>query len=361
MSNNNIETNIDCGNKKIKIKNITSKDSTKCTITKIGNKLTELCDGKKSCKVINNILECPGIDLGISYGCIDDLGEDITGNINIRTNSNITTPGNIDINSSMKTNIQSSMNQSYIEPFINESIKNSISYRINNMEYSQSSENIKNRSERLSGGMGKQNIYEETKTEQSSVNLVMNQEEKPTTVNMSEGHDFSEIKPETIATNTNVEQVTPEMSQSSRNPILAFIDKYKFWIVVGLVVIILLFITIAYFYGGSNDKTSDIIKSSETVNLSETMKSSSVSGGSLIKTKTSNPFDSSVSGLAEMKELGFSPVSELNLPVLPKFMQDLQNAAMSGNKMNLGNTTVSSSPLVTEIQVSPSSTNPQKV
>lgn len=354
MSNNNIETNIDCGNKKIKIKNITSKDSSKsnCSITKIGNKLTELCDGKKSCKVTNNILECPGFDLGISYGCIDDLGEDITGNINIRTNSNITTSGNIDINSSMKTNIQSSINQSYIEPFINESIKNSISYRINNMEYSQSSENIKNRAERLLSGTSKQNIYEETRSEQSSVNLVMNQEEKPTTVNMSEGHDFSEIKPET-STNINAEQATSEMPQSSRNIILAFIDKYKFWIVVGLVVIILLFIVIAYFYGGNKDKPS------ETVNLSETLKTSS--GGSSIKSQINNPFDSSVSGLAEMKELGFSPVSELNLPALPKFMQDLQNKAMSGNKMNLGNSTVSSSPLVTEIQVSPSSTNPQKV
>ena len=142
MSDNNInvgsmETNIDCKNKMIKIKKITTNDPTKCSIAKVGNKLTEICDGKKSCRVVNNILECPGYDIGINYGCIDLIGEDISETINIQQKQVVENVPTIEI--------KTSINKPYTNPLINDTIKNSISTRINNMNYNQVSENIKER------------------------------------------------------------------------------------------------------------------------------------------------------------------------------------------------------------------------
>ncbi|QKF94249.1 hypothetical protein QKU48_gp0791 [Fadolivirus algeromassiliense] len=318
----NIETNIDCGTQKIKIKNITSKDPTNCSVSKIGNKINELCDGKKSCKVINNMLDCPGIDIGITYGCMDDIGADITGSINIK---NITTPGDIDISSSIKTNIQSSINQENLEQFINDSMKNSISYKFNNMEYNQSSENIQYRAEKLISG---NQTYDDNKSETSVINIVKNQEDKPTTVNMSESQPASEMKLYTMdskmdAGHANIEQLLSETSQS-QNPVIAFIDKYKFWIIVGLVVIVLLFISIAYFYGSSGTKTK------------------------------STPTTSGGSASYQMSEIGISPPSDYVMPELPKFIQDIKNAA---KPQNIGNNNLSSSPLITDIQLSASTGN----
>jgi hypothetical protein len=78
---NNQNTSLNCRDKKIKInpKKVKVPTPSKCSINKVGDKLVELCDGKSTCQINNNILECPGYDIGINYGCMNDIGQELTG------------------------------------------------------------------------------------------------------------------------------------------------------------------------------------------------------------------------------------------------------------------------------------------
>jgi len=342
MDDNNInvgsfETNIDCGNRKIKIKKITSNDPTKCSIVKVGNKLTEMCDGKKSCKVINNILECPGFDIGINYGCIDDIGRDLSdgANINITQNSAIGT--NISVTGT--NTIKTSINESYTNSLINDTIKNSISTRINSMNYNQVSENIKKRYERLSSNqikdkkqiakpmaqpitqsMGqpmaqsivqpidlsnteqKQESKEQKQETKEEVVIIQNQEELASTINMSE-HEAININESSIGT------VLPIKKQ---NLIMDFWDKYKFWIIVCFIMLLLIFIgVVAYMY--REKKPANAI---ETINVNaETVSSTKMSMNSDMK-KTFFPKNKSITTTSS--DLPFkSTISKLFTPKSP--------------------------------------------
>ena len=338
MNDNNInvgsfETNIDCGNRKIKIKKIMSNDPTKCSIVKVGNKLTEMCDGKKSCKVVNNILECPGFDIGINYGCIDDIGKDLSdsANINITQNSAIGT--NISVTGT--NTIKTSINESYTNSLINDTIKNSISTRINSMNYNQVSENIKKRYERLSSNQIKdkqqpviqpaiqpstqpimnlpnteqkqeikQEIKEEIKEEKKQetkeeVIIIKNQEELASTINMSEH--------ETI--NINKSPIGSELPIKKQNLIMDFWDKYKFWIIVCFIMLLLIFIgVVAYMY--REKKPANAI---ETINVNaETASSTKMSMNSDMK-KTFFPKNKSITTTSS--DLPFkSTISKLSSP-----------------------------------------------
>jgi len=69
-----IETSISCGQKKIKINNITSstENPNLCNIGNAKDKLKMLCDTKKTCLVANQLLDCPGFDFGVEYACVND-------------------------------------------------------------------------------------------------------------------------------------------------------------------------------------------------------------------------------------------------------------------------------------------------
>ena len=298
-------TCMDHSNKKIKINKMVSKNPTQCSIVKVGNKLTESCYGKKTCKIVNGLLECPGFDMGMSYGCIDDIGEDISGNIQMNIMQNLIADTDNENNNNINVNTNNTItnnripkmeNFEHFEHFehfenspINNTIKNSISTRINNMNYNQSSENIKHRYERLSGTQlnemqsfpnslnenkqenkqetkqetkqenkqeNKQEIRQETKQEnKEEINIVKNQEESANTITMSE-HEMS--------TPNSLNEITSESTATDeQSPILNFWNKYKFWIILSFILLLLIFIGILYFV----NKEKKPIEAIEVINV----------------------------------------------------------------------------------------------
>lgn len=248
--------------------------------------------------------------------------------------------GDIDITSSTKMDTKLSINQINNKQFINESGKNSISYRINNMDYNKSSEHIKKRAEMLACGKSKrENVHDETKSETALINLVQNQEGESTTVGMSEGHEFSE-KPDHTGAETQTESV-----QSSSNSVWTFIDKYKFWIIVGLVGIALIFMIIAYFYGG---KESDIKSNKYAVVSPEHLMQAHEASVSNI-----SPQSKTIHGGNGFKEFSIdiqpdelSPISEL-----PQFFKNFEMAVKAKTETNVGTSAISDgSQLMTNTQ-----------
>lgn len=128
----------------------------------------------------------------------------------------------------------------------------------NNLNYNRSSGNIKKRAEKMSGKINKVNMSEDSKTEVRSI--IKNQEENISEyIPLNEQNPMNEeaplrtlkppiAKPETITEiPETVNPAPPTPPSSNKNIIWAFIDKYKIWLIIGLVIIILLVIAIAFF------------------------------------------------------------------------------------------------------------------
>ena len=77
MSNENIDIN-----KSIKIRRIKNSGPSRCSISKVGNNLVEVCENDLKCKTVNGMLDCPGYnsESNTYYGLIEDVGLDNTFN-----------------------------------------------------------------------------------------------------------------------------------------------------------------------------------------------------------------------------------------------------------------------------------------
>jgi len=234
MSDNNIEK--------------PKKNPTKCTIVNVNNKLTEVCKSKKTCKVINNVLECPGYDNGGNYSSIENIGEDISGSISGSPNEDI-----------LDGNMRIPVDDTYIDPIINNAIKNSISTRINSMNYSQVSENIKKRYKRLSGEEASQTASNAPTV--GEINLVKNQEESASTLQMSE-HEMPVVQK--VEKMTLLEEKTEQILEES--PIKKFWNKYKLWIIGGLILLLIIFIGV-YIYSNSGKTPNAPVTPASTIKV----------------------------------------------------------------------------------------------
>lgn len=231
-------------NNNIKYNNKKVRKPEKCSMIKVGNKLTELCNKEKSCRYVNDIMECPGFDMDIPYGYIDDIGEDISGTIDIIENNN---------------------NNNDTIKIINEPFTNFMSTKINNMSYNSVSEDIQKRYQRLSGEQLSEeqsnmpNLKQEhpvfkvlqipiTPIVQEENKIIKNQEESASTINMSEtkSETRSEVEHE-IGNKVPSESITIQESTQKPSLIMQFWNQYKFWIIVTFILLVFLFIGILFY------------------------------------------------------------------------------------------------------------------
>ena len=120
----------------INIQRIKSSLPSKCSISQVGNKLVEMCEDGQQCKLINNILECPGYtaDSNTMYGFIEDIGMNPTLNEDRYSITNT--------NGETYYNFEESNNQ------ISDTIRNSINSRTSLI-----SQNVPNTNEQIYGQM----------------------------------------------------------------------------------------------------------------------------------------------------------------------------------------------------------------
>lgn len=125
-------------------------------------------------------------------------------------------------------NIDENSNQN---KYLKNIIKNSISSRIKNMTYQDASDNIKKRKNRLCG----EKFTNDKEGEE--INLIKNQEDSENMLTMSE-HELPSYNPQ--------ENIDPE-PKVKKNVIIEFLKKYKFWIIVCIILIILIFAALSIF------------------------------------------------------------------------------------------------------------------
>lgn len=112
----NIETTINCDNKKIKINNIASPTSITeehnlCEVKNAKEKLMKICDKQKTCQINNQNLDCPGFDLDIEYACVND--DDMEEENKMEEQSTITIETPKENNESVTRVIENGMNYKY--------------------------------------------------------------------------------------------------------------------------------------------------------------------------------------------------------------------------------------------------------
>lgn len=235
---NNIKSNMDCmnNNKTIKIKNVKKMNPTRCSIMKVGNKFTELCQTKKKCETINNILQCPAYELDEFFGTLDNIGENPVNNEkNINSNSNKPKQKYPKENSNGNINSNDNINS---DKNLNNIIKNSISCRINNMNYEDARNNIKQRKSRFYN----EPFHSDTQNDQIEINLVKNQEESESTLAMSE--HLRDYEPNLEIPSNNISDIKPIIPIQKINPVKKLWYKHNFWIILCIFLFIFLFIGI---------------------------------------------------------------------------------------------------------------------
>jgi hypothetical protein len=206
-----------------------------------------------NCQIKYENIDYPGFDNEINYGSIDNIGEDISTTFSNMPYSSIDT-----ISTNISNNIPNNLNSNITENFteiINDPIKKSISTKINNMEFNQTTLNIKNRYERLSGKNLNDNltnisqdILSETKNDTNSeINLIKNQEETSSTLELSE-HNLTE---------ENKKNIQEEQQSNSIKPIKSFWNRYKFWIIIIIIISFLMILGI-YIYTNTTSTINNV-------------------------------------------------------------------------------------------------------
>lgn len=129
MSQKNIKTTMNCGNRKIKINDITLKDNNgNCDLDKYRNIIKETCDDKHSCTITNKMFDCPGFEFGgMTYACVDTESTDSSNGVNISQSMEIDL-GDIIESGNDEENI------SY-DASVTKMIQQSVANRLQNMNY----------------------------------------------------------------------------------------------------------------------------------------------------------------------------------------------------------------------------------
>ena len=125
MSQNNIKTTINCGNRKIKINDITLNNNN-CDKDKYKKKIKDECEDKHSCQITNQMFDCPGFEFGgINYACVDTESTDSSQGINISQSISVDL-GDI---------IETEDNQSYpsYDASVTKLIQQSVAHRLQNI------------------------------------------------------------------------------------------------------------------------------------------------------------------------------------------------------------------------------------
>jgi len=164
----------------------------RCTLTQVGNKLVELCEGQSKCVMENNMLFCPAYDASASHACISGMDE--VGNI-----SNVDDVNAYTMAKPEEKSEETAQNMINVASTLNKS-----AYRkLNRMSYAEPCDTVKNRMGpfMVDSDMGvdtMHNIIHKVRVvpemiSEDEIHIVQNQEEMPSTT-MYE--TTSEIYPE---------------------------------------------------------------------------------------------------------------------------------------------------------------------
>lgn len=178
-----------------------------------------------SCQVIDSILECPGFDPDENYLSINP--ENTQG-----INNYIVNP----------------TNKPFTDPEINNLYKKSISNRINKMNYNTASGNINQRRERLGASQEKDMT--------SNASVIKNQESEGIPV-LNEQTQTIITPPPSLPSLPSPLPMTPPLDVQN-NSIASLWSQYKFWIIAGIVLILLIFMAIGLYMSSGNTGESKI-------------------------------------------------------------------------------------------------------
>lgn len=225
--------NINNEENRIKVQQIKAKEPSKCSIFQVGNKLVEMCEDNKQCKLVNNILECPAYsaESNTMYGFIEDVGIDHTLNEDIYNMTNyVETPY-----LASETNVQ-----------ISNSIRNSVNNRINTNFPS-------NEQQYLADNLSGMGINQESEIQTSIGSSINNQ---------------TNAVLQTSVDRNNINNSLNNNSETINKPagIIKTINSYRSWIIIILVILCLILIgliiyALSYYKAGSIETIPLVIES----------------------------------------------------------------------------------------------------